>query len=59
MDAAVGDDSKNLNLIFRNNYDFPIRIEALSNDDGALCMLIYKATDADVAAYQASKTASN
>ena len=59
VDAAVGDDSKNLNLIFRNNYDFPIRIDAQSNDDGALCMLIYKATDAEVAAYQASKSASN
>ena len=50
VDAAVGDDEKRLNLIFKNNYDFPIRIEALSNDDGALCMLIYKATDADVKA---------
>ena len=55
VDAAVGDDSKNLNLIFKNRYDFPIRIQALSNDDGALCMLIYKATDEDVAAYQATK----
>ena len=58
VDAAVGDDSKNLNLIFRNNYDFPIRIDAQSNDDGALCMLIYRATDAEVAAAQAAKTAS-
>ena len=58
VDAAVGDDSKNLNLIFRNNYDFPIRIDAQSNDDGALCMLIYRATDAEVQAFQAAKTAS-
>ena len=44
VDAAVGRDEGNppLNLIFRNNYDFPIRIEAYSNDDGALCMLIYR-----------------
>ncbi len=40
-DAAVGNDS--LNLIFENGYDFPIRIEGHSNDDGALLMLIYKA----------------
>ena len=59
VDAAVGDDSKNLNLIFRNNYDFPIRIDAQSNDDGALCMLVYRVTDAELAAYQADKAASN
>ena len=57
VDAAVGDDSKNLNLIFKNNYDFPIRIDAQSHDDGALCMLIYRATDAEVQAFQASKSA--
>ena len=57
VDAAVGDDAKHLNLIFRNNYDFPIRIVALSNDDGALCMLIYKATEAEVAAARAEVTA--
>lgn len=39
-DAAVGNDS--LNLIFDNGYDFPIRIEGCSNDDGALLMLIYR-----------------
>ncbi|MBQ6399806.1 MAG: VanW family protein [Clostridia bacterium] len=39
-DAAVGNDS--LNLIFDNGYDFPIRIEGYSNDDGALLMLIYR-----------------
>ncbi len=40
-DAAVGNSS--LNLIFSNGYDFPIRIEGHSNDDGALLMLIYRA----------------
>ena len=58
VDAAVGNDNKGLNLIFRNNYDFPIRIESFSNDDGALCMLVYRATDADVQAMQAAKAAS-
>ena len=40
-DAAVGNDS--LNLKFTNHYDFPIRIEGMSNDDGALLMTIYRA----------------
>ena len=40
-DAAVG--SNELNLRFVNGYDFAIRIEALSNDDGALSIRIYKA----------------
>ncbi len=39
-DAAVG--NPELNLIFTNNYDFPIRIEGTSNDDGALLMRIYR-----------------
>ena len=39
-DAAVGTDS--LNFIFANRYDFPIRIEACTSDDGALSMRIYK-----------------
>ena len=39
-DAAVG--SKELNLIFTNRYDFPIRIVGTSNDDGALLMRIYR-----------------
>ena len=39
-DAAVGNAS--LNLRFENGYDFPIRIEAMSNDDGALSIRIYK-----------------
>ncbi len=40
-DAAVG--SSELNLRFVNGYSFPIRIEACSNDDGALSIRIYKA----------------
>lgn len=40
VDAAVGNNS--LNLRFRNNYDFPIRIEGHSSSDGALLMLVYK-----------------
>lgn len=40
VDAAVGSD--NLNLRFRNNYDFPIRVEGHTSDNGALLMLVYK-----------------
>ena len=57
VDAAVGDDAKQLNLIFKNNYDFPIRIEALSNDDGALCMLVYRATEEEAAIARANLAA--
>ena len=39
VDAAVGND--NLNLRIRNDYDFPIRVEA-SAQDGALFMCIWK-----------------
>ena len=39
VDAAVGSDT--LNLRIRNDYDFPIRVEA-SAKDGALFMCIYK-----------------
>ena len=39
-DAAVG--NPELNLIFTNMYDFPIRIQGTSNDDGALLMRIYR-----------------
>ena len=39
-DAAVG--NSELNLIFTNNYSFPIRIVGTSNDDGALLMRIYR-----------------
>ncbi len=41
VDAAVGNSS--LNLRFRNDYDFPVRIEGHTSDDGALLMLIYRA----------------
>ncbi len=40
QDAAVG--NSELNLIFRNDYDFPIRLEGHTNYDGALCWLIYR-----------------
>ena len=30
------------NLIFTNEYSFPIRIVGTSNDDGALLMRIYR-----------------
>ena len=40
-DAAVG--NQELNLIFKNNYAFPIRIVATSHDDGALLVKIYVA----------------
>ena len=40
-DAAVG--NPNLNLRWVNGYDFPLRIEACTNDDGALSIRIYKA----------------
>lgn len=39
-DAAVGND--NLNLRFRNDYDFTIRIEGYSQGDGALLFVIYR-----------------
>ena len=41
VDAAVGNDS--LNLVFRNRYDFPIRVEGHTSYDGALLMVVYKA----------------
>lgn len=41
VDAAVGSDS--LNLRFRNDYDFPIRLEGNTSSDGALCWIIYRA----------------
>lgn len=41
VDAAVG--NSELNLVFRNDYDFPIRLEGHTNYDGALCWLIYRA----------------
>lgn len=43
VDAAVGSDA--LNLRFRNNYDFPIRVEGHTSDDGALLMVVYKVSE--------------
>lgn len=43
VDASVGTDL--LNFRFRNDYDFPIRIEGHTSDDGALLMLVYKVTE--------------
>ena len=40
-DAAVG--NSELNLRWVNGYDFPLRIEACTNDDGALSIRIYRA----------------
>ena len=39
-DAAVG--NPELNLIFTNCYDFPIRVLGTSSDDGALLMRVYR-----------------
>ena len=41
QDAAVGNSS--LNLIFRNDYDFPIRILAESTGEGVLTIQIFRA----------------
>lgn len=43
VDAAVG--NNDLNLRFRNNYDFPIRVEGHTSDDGALLMLVYRVSE--------------
>ncbi|MBP3542058.1 MAG: VanW family protein [Clostridia bacterium] len=40
QDAAVG--NSELNLIFRNDYDFPIRIDAHSTGEGSLCIQIFR-----------------
>ncbi|MDD3214494.1 MAG: VanW family protein [Eubacteriales bacterium] len=40
QDAAVGNDS--LNFIFRNDYDFPIRILAESSGEGVITIQIFK-----------------
>ena len=48
MDAAVGNDS--LNLRFRNDYPFPIRVVGQSKGDGALLMVVYRADGEAVSA---------
>ncbi len=40
-DAAVGNEA--LNFIFRNDYDFPVKLEGHSSGDGALLVLAYRA----------------
>ncbi|MDD3337061.1 MAG: VanW family protein [Eubacteriales bacterium] len=40
QDAAVGNAS--LNLIIRNDYDFPIRIEAFSKGEGSICIQVFR-----------------
>ena len=40
QDAAVG--NVKLNFIFRNDYDFPIRIDAFSTGEGSLLIQIFK-----------------
>ena len=40
QDAAVG--STELNFVFRNDYDFPIRILAESTGEGTLCIQVFK-----------------
>ena len=40
QDAAVGNDE--LNFIFRNDYDFPIRILAESTGEGVITIQIFK-----------------
>ncbi|MBR6027620.1 MAG: VanW family protein [Clostridia bacterium] len=55
VDAAVGNDS--LNLRFRNDYSFPIRVEGHTSYDGALLMVIYRVSDAELAAWQADHSA--
>ena len=43
VDAAVG--NKDFNLRFTNAYDFPIRVEGHTSDDGALLMVVYKVSE--------------
>lgn len=40
QDAAVG--NAKLNFVFRNDYDFPIRIDAFSTGEGSLLIQIFK-----------------
>jgi len=44
MDAAVGNEEKGINMIYRNDYDFPVRFEAQAQD-GALFLAIYRAME--------------
>ena len=42
VDAAVGSDS--LNLVFRNDFDFPVRIDAHSDGEGIVYIALIKAS---------------
>ena len=44
MDAAVGNPDRGIDLIFRNDYSFPIRFEALAQN-GTLFIAMYRVTD--------------
>ena len=44
MDAAVGNAAHSVDMMFRNEYDFPIRLEALAQH-GALFIAIYRVTE--------------
>ena len=44
MDAAVGNASHSVDMMFRNDYDFSIRVEALAQH-GALFIAIYRVTE--------------
>ena len=44
MDAAVGNPERAIDLIFRNDYSFPIRFEALAQN-GTLFIALYRVTD--------------
>ena len=43
QDAAVG--NTELNFIFRNDADYPLRILAESTGEGTLCIQIFKVTE--------------
>lgn len=53
VDAAVG--GSGLNFRWRNRYDFAVRVEAHTSSDGALCILIYQATEAEIAEHLANQ----
>jgi hypothetical protein len=40
QDAAVG--NTQLNFIFRNDYEFPIRILAESTGEGSICIQVFR-----------------
>ena len=44
QDAAVSGSGR-MNLVFRNDCEFPLRIETHTTGEGVLCVLAYRATD--------------